>query len=289
MSRIFISYRRQDSPHMTGRIYDKLESVFGSNRVFRDIDDISAGEDFRAKLAKEIEKSDILLIIIGPKWESIADAKGNRRLDDPNDFVRLEVEAGLKRTDKIVIPVLVENAPMPNAANLPESLRELCYRNAISVRQDPDFHNDTQKLIREIKGIDDAHSPLYKKKPFLIAAGVIMIGILIAILANMFISPPIAPSEVTSTNTISVGGETATAQIPITDTVPTVAETVTEVVNVTNTPEPTNTPSRPVRIGVIQIPDYIFTDVMDRLQLLGFDAEWIKLSSDYAVHLFKCV
>ncbi|HQX01715.1 MAG TPA: toll/interleukin-1 receptor domain-containing protein [Anaerolineales bacterium] len=283
MSRIFISYRRQDSPHMTGRIYDKLESVFGSNRVFRDIDDISAGEDFRAKLAKEIEKSDILLIIIGPKWESIADAKGNRRLDDPNDFVRLEVEAGLKRTDKIVIPVLVENAPMPNAANLPESLRELCYRNAISVRQDPDFHNDTQKLIREIKGIDDAHSPLYKKKPFLIAAGVIMIGILIAIISNIFISPPIAPSEVTSTNTISVGGETATAQIPVTDTAPTVAETVTEVVNVTNTPEPTNTPSRPVRIGVIQIPDYIFTDVLDRLQLLGFDAEWIKLSSDYAV------
>src|SRR5512138_2905984 len=130
MARIFISYRRQDSPSMTGRIYDKLESTFGSDKVFRDIDDIGAGQDFRAKIAQEIDKSDILLVIIGPKWESITNSQGNRRLDDPNDFVRLEVEEGLKNSKKIVIPVLVENAPMPRPESLPQSLRELCYRNA---------------------------------------------------------------------------------------------------------------------------------------------------------------
>ena len=74
MLRIFISYRRQDSALMTGRIYDRLENVFGGNRVFRDIDDINAGEDFRAKLAKEIDSCDILLVMIGPKWENITDA-----------------------------------------------------------------------------------------------------------------------------------------------------------------------------------------------------------------------
>jgi len=94
----------------------------------------------------------------------IKDSSGKRRLDDPNDFVRLEVEAGLKRSDKIVIPVLVENAPMPGADTLPESLREICYRNAVNVRQDPDFHHDIQKLIHEIQNIDrHAAQPVYKK------------------------------------------------------------------------------------------------------------------------------
>ncbi len=186
MSRIFISYRRQDSALMTGRIYDRLENIFGGNRVFRDIDDISAGEDFRAKLAKEIDQSDILLIIIGPKWENITDSNGNRRLNDPNDFVRLEVEAGLKRTDKIVIPVLVENAQMPNSATLPESLRELCYRNAINVRQDPDFNHDMQKLVGEIKGIDKATRPFYARTPFLIAGGLTALCVFGVVIAGFF-------------------------------------------------------------------------------------------------------
>jgi hypothetical protein len=280
MSRIFISYRRQDSATMTGRIYDKLETALGSNRVFRDIDDISAGEDFRAKLAKEIDKSDILLVIIGPKWEGITDNNGNRRLDDPNDFVRLEVEAGLKRTDKIVIPVLVENAAMPKPESLPESLRELCYRNAVNVRQDPDFHRDLQKLINEIQNITATGEPLYKKRPVMIGAGLLVVGLAAILLASFFKSTPPATIDITetisvpATNTITVQNSSTPNQqsVLITDTaVPTQA---TE----TNTPAPI----RPIRIGIIQIPDYIFTDVRERLQSLGFDAEWINLSSDYS-------
>lgn len=279
MSRIFISYRRQDSSTMTGRIYDKLEAAFGNNRVFRDIDDISAGEDFRAKLAKEIDKSDIQLVIIGPKWEAITDNNGNRRLDDSNDFVRLEVEAGLKRTDKIVIPVLIENAFMPKPESLPQSLRELCYRNAVNVRQDPDFHRDIQKLIHEIQNITATSEPLYKRKPIMIGAGLLVLGLVAILLANFLKPTTSIPKDKTetvpvpATNTITIQNSSTPNQQPaiVIDTA--IPTQVTD----TNTPKPT----RPISIGIIQIPDYIFTDVRERLRNLGFDAEWINLSSDY--------
>ncbi|MEW6401277.1 MAG: toll/interleukin-1 receptor domain-containing protein [Chloroflexota bacterium] len=280
MARIFISYRRQDSPLMTGRIYDRLERAFGENKVFRDIDDIGPGEDFRAKLAREIDKSDILLIIIGPKWESISDEKGNRRLDDPDDFVRLEVEGGLKRTDKIVIPVLVEGTSMPQPNRLTESLRELCYRNAVSVRQDPDFNHDMERLIHEIKRIGSANTPVYKKRPVLIGVAILLLALLAVAGINLF-GPPLAPVTDTPvpTHTIDVVPPTDTQASPVN-----VLDTVT-VENPSDTPEPTPTftPSRPLRIGVIGIPDYLFTDITERLSDFGFDAEWIGASSDYAV------
>jgi hypothetical protein len=151
MPGIFISYRRQDSQDFTGRIYDRLAAALGERNVFRDVDDIPIGQDFRTVLDRETGKCEILLVIIGPKWLDIRDQNGKRRLDDPNDFVRIEVESGLKRPDRLVIPVLVNNAPMPQASELPDSLRELAYRNAAVVRQDPDFHHDMEKLIRHIK------------------------------------------------------------------------------------------------------------------------------------------
>ena len=281
MSRIFISYRRQDSSTMTGRIYDRLESAFGSNKVFRDIDDISPGEDFRAKLAKEIDKSDVLLVIIGPKWVDIKDSSGKRRLDDPNDFVRLEVEAGLKRSDKIVIPVLVENAPMPGADTLPESLREICYRNAVNVRQDPDFHHDIQKLIREIQNIDrHTAQPVYKKPPVLIgiaAVFLILIGILVSSLVKTPSSPSITETSAAVEITDTMENATATGSTVIG------ADTATGTVEqATGTPEATLTPVPPVHIGVIKIPDYEFTDIVNRLDTLGFNAEWISVNSDYS-------
>jgi hypothetical protein len=280
MSRIFISYRRQDSSTMTGRIYDKLESAFGNNRVFRDIDDISAGEDFRAKLAKEIDKSDIQLVIIGPKWEGITDDNGKKRLDDPNDFVRLEVEAGLKRTDKIVIPVLIENALMPKPESLPEGLQELCYRNAVNVRQDPDFRRDIQKLIHEIQNITAMSKPLYKRKPIMIGAGLLVLGLVAILLAN-FLKPTTSMLKdktetvpVPATNTITIQNSSTPNQQPVVPADTAIPTQVTE----TNTPKP----AQPIRIGIIQIPDYIFSDVRERLRDLGFDAEWINLSSDFA-------
>ena len=279
MARIFISYRRQDSPSMTGRIYDKLEDVFGRDKVFRDIDDIGAGQDFRAKLAQEIGKSDILLVIIGPKWENITDNQGNRRLENPNDFVRIEVEEGLKSSKKIVIPVLVENTPMPSPEALPKSMRELCYRNAISVRQDPDFHNDMQKLVSEIRKISQGGTPI--KKPVLIGTGLLAIGLVAVFAANLLL-PKVPPTPETASPIVP-----GPSSSPTSSSTPTIAATVTDTPSTatteTNTATSTPTSSHPIRIGIVQIPDYIFTDIKNRLNKLGFEAEWIGASSDYKV------
>jgi phosphatidylserine/phosphatidylglycerophosphate/cardiolipin synthase-like enzyme len=149
--KVFISYRRQDSTVITGRIYDRLTSAFGERTIFRDIDDIPAGKDFRAVLENEVSKSDIMLVIIGSQWAGITDANGNKRLSDPNDFVRIKVESGLRKKNILVIPVLVLGAPMPSANDLPETMQELIFRNAVNVRNDPDFSHDVGRLIRQIK------------------------------------------------------------------------------------------------------------------------------------------
>ena len=151
MPRIFISYRRADSGVFTGRIHDQLKARFGANNVFRDVYNIPAGSDFRTVLNEEVGSTDICLVMIGPQWVSITDAQGKRRLDDPNDFVRIEVEEALKNPKTRVIPVLVDNANMPIAEELPASLAELAYRNAVKVRTDPDFPHDMQNLIRHLK------------------------------------------------------------------------------------------------------------------------------------------
>ena len=150
MARIFISYRRQDSGTFTGRIHDRLKVSFGENNVFRDVYDIPAGSDFRSVLNKEVGSCDVCLVIIGPQWVNITDAQGKRRLDDPNDFVRIEVETALRNPSVLVIPVLVDNANMPVAEQLPDSLEELAYRNAVKVRTDPDFPHDMDMLIRQL-------------------------------------------------------------------------------------------------------------------------------------------
>jgi hypothetical protein len=90
-----------------------------------------------------------LLVIIGDKWLNITDRSGRRRLDDPRDFVRIEIEAGLKRNIP-VIPLLIDDTIMPDEDDLPESLRRLVYRNGISIRPDPDFHRDMDRLINHL-------------------------------------------------------------------------------------------------------------------------------------------
>jgi len=151
MPRIFISYRRADSGVFTGRIHDQLKVRFGVNNVFRDVYNIPAGSDFRTVLNQEVGNTDVCLVIIGPQWSNITDSQGKRRLDDPNDFVRIEVEEALKNPKTRVIPVLVDNANMPVAEELPTSMAELAYRNAVKVRTDPDFPHDMQTLIRHLK------------------------------------------------------------------------------------------------------------------------------------------
>ena len=146
---IFINYRRNDSADVTGRIYDRLVYSFGDDVIFKDVDSIPFGVNFRTYLNDMIEKSTILLVVIGPKWLSIVNEQGERRLDDPSDYVRIEIEAALKRKIMIV-PLLVSGASMPTASQLPSALEELAFYNGIQVRPDPDFHKDMSRLIHEL-------------------------------------------------------------------------------------------------------------------------------------------
>lgn len=147
--KIFISYRRSDSADVTGRIYDRLIEQFGKSAIFKDVDSIPPGIDFREHLGKAVAKCKIFLVVIGDQWLEVTDAKGKKRLQDPDDFVRIEVESALNR-DIPIIPLLVRGIAMPAEAKLPRSLRKLVYRNGIPIRSDPDFHGDMDRLIDAI-------------------------------------------------------------------------------------------------------------------------------------------
>lgn len=147
--RVFISYRRSDSIDICGRMYDRLVRDFGDDNVFKDVDNIPFGVDFVDYLDNQVKKCTVLLAVIGQQWVSASDDKGRRRLDDPNDFVRIEIESALKR-NILVVPVLVGGAEMPYAEDLPETLRPLTRRNGISIRPDPDFHNDMSRLVKRL-------------------------------------------------------------------------------------------------------------------------------------------
>ncbi|MFC1961247.1 toll/interleukin-1 receptor domain-containing protein, partial [Chloroflexota bacterium] len=134
MPRIFISYRRADSVTITGRIHDHLVMAFGEDSVFKDVDDIPLGADFRQVLDREVGSCDVLLVIVGQTWVNTQNEAGQRRLHDPDDFVRIEVAAGLSRPDVLVIPLLVKGAEMPTSAHMPSDLQELAYRNAAIIR-----------------------------------------------------------------------------------------------------------------------------------------------------------
>ena len=154
MSGIFISYRRNDSPDATGRIYDRLVSEFGKAQVFKDVDSIPLGQDFRGHLNGIVGDCGIVLAIIGPRWTDARNNDGQRRLEDPDDFVRIELEAALAR-DIPVVPVLVGHARIPVASELPGSLAPMAFRQSIEVRPDPDFHNDATRLVTALRRILD--------------------------------------------------------------------------------------------------------------------------------------
>ena len=150
MSKLLISYRREDSADVAGRIYDRLIQQFGQEAVFKDVDSIPLGVDFRIYLDEQVAKCDVFLAVIGRDWMRAGGRKGKSRLDDPRDFVRLEIESALKR-QILVIPVLVGGASIPVAERLPASVQDLSYRNGIAVRPDPDFHRDMDRLIEYLK------------------------------------------------------------------------------------------------------------------------------------------
>jgi hypothetical protein len=142
---IFINYRRGDEPGFVQALLGRLEQAFPADRLFIDVDHIPPGEDFVRVLESQVAECDALLAVIGRGWLDAADESGHRRLDDPNDFVRVEIESALKQ-GKRVIPVLVHEARMPRADELPEALRPLATRNAVRLTHER-FRADVQGLI----------------------------------------------------------------------------------------------------------------------------------------------
>jgi hypothetical protein len=147
MTKCFLSYRREDTADITGRIYDRLVNHYGDANVFQDVDSIPPGVDFRKQLSEAVGRCQVLLAVIGRQWLTVTNFAGKRRLDDPRDFVRIEIEAALQR-DIPVIPVLVQGVEMPAERDLPPPLQPLAYRNAITVSRDPHFHRDLDRLIK---------------------------------------------------------------------------------------------------------------------------------------------
>jgi frataxin-like iron-binding protein CyaY len=133
MTSIFVSYRRTDAPGHAGRLFDRLVDRFGEAGVFKDLDSMEPGADFVEVIEETIAGCDALIAVIGRDWLA-AEAGGSRRLDDPEDWVRLEIANALKRKIRVV-PVLVSGASMPSAADLPEDLQPLARRHAIELSE----------------------------------------------------------------------------------------------------------------------------------------------------------
>jgi formylglycine-generating enzyme required for sulfatase activity len=157
VARIFISYRRDDSGGWAGRLYDRLSEHFGRENVFMDIDTIEPGLDFMEVIEQAVGSCDALVALIGKQWLTITDAAGRRRLDNPEDFVRLEVAAALGRNIR-VIPALIYGAPMPRTADLPDVLKPLARRNAHEL-SDKRFHYDVNQLIEVLDKVLGAAKP----------------------------------------------------------------------------------------------------------------------------------
>lgn len=165
MARIFISYRRQDSAYPAGILRDALQARFGTDSVFFDLDNIPFGVDFRQYIGNAVGQCDVLLVMIGDQWLQLTDDQGRRRIEDLCDYVRIEIESALKR-DIPVVPVLVEEAKMPGASELPESIRDLAYRNAAEIGRGRDQKHQIERLVSDLERIWPARvSDTEKEKP----------------------------------------------------------------------------------------------------------------------------
>src|ERR1700756_1671464 len=149
MAGIFISYRREDTAGHAGRLFDRLTPHFGKGRVFMDVSDIEPGVDFVDAIDKAVGSCEILIVVIGREWLTCREPGGQRRLENPNDFIRLEAATALKRNIR-VIPVLVQGAQMPKSAELPADLEKLSRRQGIEI-SDTRWDSDTGQLIKALE------------------------------------------------------------------------------------------------------------------------------------------
>ena len=146
---IFINYRRDESGHVAGRLHDSLAPTFGRNKLFMDVDNIPVGRDFEEYLKSQVAACDAMLAVIGPNWLAAKDETGKRRLDNPDDFIVIEIGTALTRNIPVV-PVLVDGARMPKASELPDLLKSLARRQAIQVRH-TNFSSDAEALVKRLR------------------------------------------------------------------------------------------------------------------------------------------
>jgi len=149
MSKIFISYRRQDSPGFAGRICDHVSRHFGDDAVFRDVEVLEGGVDFVDAINSALALCGAFILVIGPRWLGATDARGRKRLELPGDFVRMELANALARQIR-VIPLLVDGATMPAVDDLPEDLKAIVRRHAIEIT-DGRFESDIEQVIRSLE------------------------------------------------------------------------------------------------------------------------------------------
>ena len=155
MPKIFISYRRQDKAAAAnaGRLYDRLIAKFGEASVFMDVDKLRAGTDFVNDINQKVGECDCLVAMIGEDWLTATDERGDRRLDNPEDWVRLEIGTALRR-NVTVIPALVYGTPMPRSKDLPRPLKKLARRQAVEITHKT-FHRDVAGLIRDLEELPE--------------------------------------------------------------------------------------------------------------------------------------
>ncbi|WP_447600334.1 hypothetical protein [Nitrospira sp. Nam80] len=168
MAGIFLSYRRSDSAHVAGRMFDRLKDEFGPDMVFKDVDSIPLSVSFPDFLKAHLERVDVVLALIGEGWFECKGPNGGRRLDDPKDYVRMELETALDLGIPTV-PIMLSfvtwgqaRAPHPDA--LPDKLKPLAYKNGQELRPDPDFHRDMDRLVRRLRPLMNSVSPISQKR-----------------------------------------------------------------------------------------------------------------------------
>lgn len=152
MNEIFVSYRREKSADITGRIRHDLVEVFGQNQVFNDVYSVRRGQNFRDAMARSINRCKVYLIVMGPEWVSVKDDEGGRRIDNEDDNVRIELETAMARKELPIIPLFVGGAKMPRKEELPEALKGFVYYNGMRIGTGRDYDRDIADLVMEIEG-----------------------------------------------------------------------------------------------------------------------------------------
>jgi hypothetical protein len=160
---VFISYRRDAGAGYAGRIADTLVEHFGTDKVFRDLDSLEPGLDFAEAIERAIESSEVLIAVIGKNWLTATDSAGQKRLENPDDYVRAEIATALKRNIR-VIPLLIQGAAMPSAEELPDDLAPLSRRNAFEIH-DSSWRDDIRRLVTVLDRVIKGNRPAPPDEP----------------------------------------------------------------------------------------------------------------------------